>query len=63
MASIENRWLKKEHQLHAAVEELHQAEIFFNDAEAHQLDFAIAQLNAAREKVDMLCIEAKGGEF
>jgi hypothetical protein len=39
--------------------ELQAAESFFNQAETHQVGYAIARLNAAREKVDMLLIEAK----
>lgn len=54
-----NNWLDKSQQMQAALQELKDAEDFFNSADSHQLDYAIARLNAARAKVDMLYREAK----
>lgn len=54
-----NEATSRTRQMQAALQELKDAEDFFNLADSHQLDYAIARLNAARAKVDMLYREAK----
>jgi hypothetical protein len=45
--------------LHAAIEEVLQAEAFFNRAESHQVDYACELLSLAQEKLNIIVREAK----